>query len=170
MGTSFRGGPIVDFRHESPLKLAGGAEARSATAQDVTAPFSRRKVSMDVKQVVDRFWALMASNDFARVGEVLADAFVLHWPQSGERIRGAANFAGMNQDYPAHGPWRFDVRRTLIDGDRAVTETFVTDGTITGTAITFFDVADERITAITEYWPDPFPAPAHRARWVEPAP
>lgn len=125
---------------------------------------------MGTKDTVERFWTLMATNEFARVGEVLAEDFLLHWPQSGERIRGAANFAGMNQDYPAQGRWQFDVRRLLVDGNQAVTETHVTDGTVTGTAVSFFTVADGRVTTITEYWPDPFPAPANRARWVETGP
>jgi hypothetical protein len=50
-------------------------------------------------RLIERFWELMASNDFRSVGSVLADNFVLDWPQSGERIRGRDNYAAMNQDY-----------------------------------------------------------------------
>ena len=38
--------------------------------------------------VVERYWALMATNDFTAVGAILADDFVLEWPQSDEQIRG----------------------------------------------------------------------------------
>lgn len=44
-------------------------------------------------EVAREFWRLMASNDFHSVAAVLADDFVLEWPQSKERIRGAASFA-----------------------------------------------------------------------------
>ncbi len=54
--------------------------------------------------LVEQFWQLMASNDFYAVSAVLSEDFVLEWPQSGERIRGAENFAKMNAEYPAHGP------------------------------------------------------------------
>jgi hypothetical protein len=47
-------------------------------------------------EVVREFWRLMASNDFASVGAVLAPGFVLEWPQTNERIRGAERFARMN--------------------------------------------------------------------------
>ena len=40
-------------------------------------------------EVVREVWRLMASNDFGSVAAVLAPEFVLEWPQSGERIRGA---------------------------------------------------------------------------------
>lgn len=122
---------------------------------------------MNPIDVIRRFWTLMATNDFDSVGEVLHERFTLHWPQSGERIRGAANFAGMNRDYPAHGRWQFDVRRILVDGNQGVTEVDVTDSVIRGLAISFFTIEDMRIVSITEYWPDTFPAPPSRARWVE---
>ncbi|AVP98878.1 polyketide cyclase [Ahniella affigens] len=122
---------------------------------------------MDTNAVLERFWALMASNDFASVAEVLHPDFCLHWPQSGERIRGATNFAGMNQHYPAHGPWQFELRRLLVDGTRGVTEVAVTDGVQRGLALSFFELADGLIRDVTEYWPEPFPAPPERARWVE---
>lgn len=51
--------------------------------------------------VVQAFWHLMATNDFHAVAAVLAHDFVLDWPQSNERIRGTANFAGLNTAYPA---------------------------------------------------------------------
>lgn len=111
----------------------------------------------------------MASNDFASVAEVLHPEFRLHWPQSGEQIHGAANFAGMNHDYPAHGLWQFELRRLVVDGDRGVTEVAVTDGVQRGLALTFFTLRDGLIHEITEYWPEPFPAPPERARWVTPA-
>jgi len=37
---------------------------------------------MSTRATVERFWGLMASNDFHSVAEVLADDFVLKWPQS----------------------------------------------------------------------------------------
>ena len=53
-------------------------------------------------EVVREFWRLMATNDFDAVGAVLSPEFVLEWPQSRERIRGAERFARMNAEYPAH--------------------------------------------------------------------
>jgi ketosteroid isomerase-like protein len=119
-------------------------------------------------EIVRRFWSLMASNDFVAVGAVLADEFVLDWPQSGERLRGRERFARMNAEYPAHGHWTFAIDR-LVGGDReAVSDVRVSDGVQQARAVSFFTVAEGRIVRMVEYWPDPYPAPANRAHLVEP--
>ena len=122
---------------------------------------------MTTKEVVKRFWSLMQSNDFASVGEVLSDDFVLEWPQSGERIRGRENYGRMNQEYPAHGVWKFTINRLLVDGDEAVTDVSVTDGVQQARTITFFSINGSKIYRLLEFWPDRFPAPEHRRHLVE---
>ncbi len=121
----------------------------------------------DPTSVVREFWRLMASNDFDSVAAVLADDFVLEWPQSRERIRGAANFARMNHGYPSHGPWRFTVHRIVGDDGEAVSDVTVTDGTQTARAISFFTIADGKIVRLVEFWPEPYAAPANRAHLAE---
>lgn len=120
------------------------------------------------ESVVRSFWRLMASNDFDAVAAVLDERFVLEWPQSGERIRGAENFARMNREYPAHGPWRFELHRLVAASDEVVTDVSVTDGTQQARALSFFTVERGRIVRLVEFWPEPYPAPAHRAHLVEP--
>jgi hypothetical protein len=44
---------------------------------------------------------------------LLADDFVLDWLQSKERIRGIANFAGLNTAYPAQDKWVFTINRIV---------------------------------------------------------
>jgi ketosteroid isomerase-like protein len=122
---------------------------------------------MDPKDVVRGFWAAMETNDFFAAAEWLAEDFELRWPQSGEVMRGREAFGRVNSDYPAAGRWRFDLRRILAEGNEVVTEVSVTDGEIVATALTFHSVAGGKIARQLEYWPDPFPAPAWRAPWVE---
>jgi len=123
---------------------------------------------MTTGDVVTEFWRLMASNDFDTVAAVLDHGFVLEWPQSNERIRGPERFARMNREYVAHGPWRFTLDRLVVEGGEAVSDVSVTDGVQLGRAISFFSVRDGRVARIVEFWPDPFPAPPHRAHLVEP--
>jgi ketosteroid isomerase-like protein len=123
--------------------------------------------TQESKQVVEKFWAAMQTNDFRRAGELLHDDYVLEWPQSGERIRGRANFVAINENYPAHGRWEFTVHRILAEGDQVVSDVEVTDGVINARVITFSTVRDGRILHQTEFWPDPFEAAPWRAQWVE---
>jgi len=117
---------------------------------------------------VHEFWRLMATNDFASVAAVLAGDFVLEWPQSNERIRGAERFAIMNSEYPAHGLWRFNLNRIIADDVQVVTDVSITDGVQNARAISFFTVVDGKITRLVEFWPEPYRAPGHRAHLVEP--
>ena len=123
---------------------------------------------MSADDVVREYWRLMATNDFASVAAVLAPEFVLEWPQSNERIRGAANFARMNAEYPSHGPWRFEVHRIVASQEAAVSDVGITDGVQSARALSFFTVSQGKVTRLVEFWPEPYAAPANRAHLVEP--
>lgn len=118
-------------------------------------------------EIVQQFWALLQTNDFAAVAAVLAPDFVLEWPQTKERIRGAERFVRMNADYPAHGRWEFTIHRIIGDAHEAVSDVAITDGVQQARAISFFETADGRVRRIVEYWPEPYDAPANRAHLVE---
>ena len=119
-------------------------------------------------EVVREYWARMETNDFRHAAEMLAEDFVLDWPQSRERIRGREDFARVNEEYPAHGRWEFTVHRIVGDDEVAVSDVSVTDGVIAARAITFSTVRDGLIMHQTEFWPDPYPAPENRKHLVEP--
>lgn len=123
---------------------------------------------LSAENVVREFWQRMASNDFASVASALADDFVLEWPQSNERIRGASNFTRMNAEYPAHGRWLFDLRRLVANGNDVVTHVAITDGVQSAQAISFFTVASGKISRLVEFWPEPFAAPENRRHLTEP--
>jgi ketosteroid isomerase-like protein len=126
-----------------------------------------RNETQESKQVIEKFWAAMQTNDFAKAGEILHDDYILEWPQAGERIRGRANFIAINVNYPAHGRWEFTVHRILAEGDEVVSDVGVTDGLVKARVITFSTVRDGRILRQIEFWPDPFEPAAWRAAWVE---
>jgi ketosteroid isomerase-like protein len=110
----------------------------------------------------------MATNDFASVKQVLAEAFVLEWPQSNELIRGPENFARMNAEYPAHGPWSFTIKRLVASPTDVVTHVAVTDGTQSAEAISFFQVTGGKVTRLVEFWPQSYAPPNNRAHLTEP--
>lgn len=120
------------------------------------------------RHVVASFWEAMSRNDWRAAGALLHDAYLLEWPQSGERVRGRENFVAVNQQYPAVGRWHVSVHRLLADGDEVASEVSVRDEAGThGRAITFSTVRDGRIIRQVEFWPDEFAPAAWRAGWVE---
>jgi len=120
------------------------------------------------ESVVREFWRLMATNDFASVRAVLAEEFTLEWPQSNERFRGGENFARMNAEYPTTGRWSFRINRLVASGNTIVTQVSVTDGVQSAEPVSFFTVANGRITHLVEYWPEPFAPPENRRHLTEP--
>lgn len=125
-------------------------------------------MSPSAAETVREFWRLMSTSDFHAVGAVLADDFILDWPQSNERIRGRERFVTMNVEFPAKGPWMFTVNRVVGGEIEAVSDVTVTDGSRHDRAISFSTVVAGKITRIVEYWPEPSAAPANRSHLVEP--
>lgn len=122
---------------------------------------------MDAKQVVLGFWKAMQSNDFKAASHWLSSNYVCTWPQSNEVIRGPNNFVAINEYYPADGLWQFELNDIVAEGDKVVTDVMITDGKLKARAITFHTVANDKIVAQNEFWPDDYEAPQWRAQWVE---
>ena len=109
----------------------------------------------------------MATNEFDSVGVVLNDQFILEWPQSNERIRGAERFATMNKEYKSHGVWQFKMNCLVAAELEVVTDVEVTDGVQKARALSFFTVQHGKIIKLVEFWPEPYAAPTSRSHLVE---
>ncbi len=125
------------------------------------------KMSTDAETLVREYWRLMNSNRFELLGAVLSEEIIIEWPQSLERIRGLGNYVRVNAEYPSKGPWRFTVNRLVATETEVVTQTSVTDGETKAEAVSFFLVADGKITKLVEYWPESYAAPTNRSHLVE---
>lgn len=128
---------------------------------------AERNIEVSPLVVIEEFFRRMNTNDFSAAAQMLGEDYVLEWPQSGERIRGRDNFAAVNKEYPANGPWRFTLNRIVANATEAVTDVSVTDGVQQARAITFSTVQDGRITKQVEFWPESYEPPANRRHLVE---
>ena len=59
---------------------------------------------MGNRQVIERYSAALAANDFDAQDELVHDDYVARWPQSGEVIRGRANRRAILENYPGGNP------------------------------------------------------------------
>jgi hypothetical protein len=102
--------------------------------------------------------------------ELYTPDVVEEWPQSGERISGLDNFKAINDNYPAMTGTqpKLSFRRLSGSGD-----VWVMEGTIdygNGVPVSLVSIAEFRggkIARQTDYFADPFEAPAWRSRWVQ---
>ncbi len=122
---------------------------------------------MNPAEIVQEFYRRMNTNDFSAAAQMLSDDYVLEWPQSRERIRGRDNFAAMNKEYPANGPWRFTINRIVANETEAVSDVSITDGVQKARAITFSTVQDGKITKQVEFWPENYAPAENRRHLVE---
>jgi ketosteroid isomerase-like protein len=126
-------------------------------------------VGVEPREVVVELWSRIQARDWGGVGELLADDFVLEWPQDQLRLRGRANFVDFNRSYPEG--WSIEVLRVVAEGSTVVSEVHVPHLTFGPYyALSFFEVDAGRIAATREYWVaearnEPS---AERARWFEP--
>jgi len=116
---------------------------------------------------------VLRSNDPARMAELIrdhaTDDFAQEWPQSGERLSKAASerMAESYEEMSGKSP-KFTHRRMVGGGD-----VFVIEGTIDygdGIPVSYVgvgEVRDGKVSRMTEYFANPFEAPAWRADFVE---
>ena len=119
----------------------------------------------EIRAALDRHWAASDANDFETEHRIYHEDAVLDYPQSGERTRGRSNIQGQRAGQPSQK--RFTVRRITGRGDLWVTELILTyDGKPTYT-VSIMEFRGDKVARETQYFADPFAAPAFRAQWVE---
>ncbi|MDQ1047332.1 nuclear transport factor 2 family protein [Streptomyces sp. V4I2] len=120
----------------------------------------------DLRKTVETFWATAEARDWGAFEETLAEDIVYKLPQTRERISGRERFVRFNREYP--GDWHLRVERIVAEADQVVTWVHFTVGEEEMYGIGFF-TGDEsgRISAFTDFWPEPYEPPAGREHLVE---
>jgi ketosteroid isomerase-like protein len=137
------------------------------------------------EDIVRRYWRANEAHDFDTLSALRHRDWTAEWPQSGERLRGDANARAMLENFPGGLP---DIKAGRLVGseDRWVVTPVYTiqrvvgsgdswwgDGTVsypdgsTWCLATLVEIRDGKIYRQTDYFAEPFEAPAWRAPWVE---
>ncbi len=118
-----------------------------------------------IRAALDQHWAASDANDFETEHLIYLEDAVLDYPQSGERTRGRSNIQGQRASQPSNK--RFTVRRIIGSGDLWVTEFILTYDGKPSFTVSIMEFKGVKVARETQYFADPFPAPAFRAQWVE---
>jgi ketosteroid isomerase-like protein len=119
----------------------------------------------EIRAALDRHWAASDANDFETEHLIYIEDAILDYPQSGERTRGRHNIQCQRSSQPSNK--RFSVRRIIGSGDLWVTELIVTYDGKPAYTVSIMEFAAGKVARETQYFADPFVAPAFRAQWVE---
>ena len=118
-----------------------------------------------VRAALDRHWAASDANDFETEHLIYHEDAVLEYPQSGERTRGRSNIKNQRAGQPSNK--RFSIRRIVGSGDLWVTEFILTYDSKPSYTVSIMEFRGDKVARETQYFADPFVAPAFRAQWVE---
>ena len=117
---------------------------------------------------IQEHWEASERGDVDAEHAIYAADAILDYPQSGERFRGRSTIQAQRGGHPAER--HFAVRRILGGGDLWVSECVITyDGAPTY-SVSVMEFADGLVTHESQYFADPFTAPASRAALAEPMP
>jgi ketosteroid isomerase-like protein len=118
-----------------------------------------------IRAALDQHWAASDADDFETEHRIYLDDAVLEYPQSGERTRGRRNIQNQRASQPSKK--RFTVRRIIGSGDLWVTEFILTYDGKPSYTVSIMEFEGDKVAWETQYFADPFVAPAWRAQWVE---
>ena len=118
-----------------------------------------------IRAALDQHWAASDANDFVTEHLIYHEDAVLDYPQSGERTRGRSNIQGQRASQPSNK--RFSIRRIIGSGDLWVTEFILTYDNKPSYTVSIMEFSGVKVARETQYFADPFVAPAWRAQWVE---
>lgn len=120
----------------------------------------------ETRAALDRHWAASASGDLEAEHNIYDDHVLCEYPQSGEKIRGRHNLQALRGHHPGK-PGGFHIRRIVGTGNLWVTEYVISYQGKPFQTVSIMEFADGKVVHETQYFAEPFAAPAWRSQWVE---
>jgi len=121
-----------------------------------------------VRAAIEEHWRASEAGDTETEHAIYAADAILDYPQSGERYRGRAAIQAQRGGHPADR--HFTVLRITGGGGHWVSECIISyDGAPTY-SVSIMQFAGRQVAHETQYFADPFGAPAWRAALAEPMP
>jgi SnoaL-like domain len=119
-----------------------------------------------IREELEAHWRASADGDADAEHDIYADDSICDYPQSGERILGRKNLQALRSHHPGK-PSGFQVRRIVGRDDLWVTEYTITYQGRPAFTVSIMEFRDGKVVHETQYFADPFEAPAWRKQWVE---
>jgi hypothetical protein len=117
---------------------------------------------------IEQHWTASESGDIETEHAIYASDAILDYPQSGERFRSRAKIQAQRGGHPAER--HFTVHRIQGGGDLWVSEVVITYDGVPTYSVSIMEFADDQVAHETQYFADPFQAPAWRLALAEPVP
>ena len=120
----------------------------------------------EIREALNTHWKASAAGDQDREHDIYDDAAICDYPQSGERILGRANLQALRSHHPGK-PSGFEVKRILGAGNLWISEYIITYQGRPAYTVSIMEFRNGKVVHETQYFADPFEAPAWRSQWVQ---
>lgn len=120
----------------------------------------------ELREALDAHWRASATGDAVAEHAIYDEQVVCEYPQSGERIVGRSNLQALRSHHPGK-PSGFRIRRIVGRDDLWITEYTIDYVDRPAYTISIMEFREGRVVHETQYFADPFDAPAWRRRWVQ---
>jgi hypothetical protein len=117
-------------------------------------------------ELLEAHWQASADGDFDAEHAIYDENAICDYPQSGERILGRRNLQALRSHHPDR-PSGFSVKRILGNGDLWITEYTITYQGPPVFTVSIMEFRDGKVVHETQYFAEPFAAPAWRSRLVQ---
>jgi hypothetical protein len=121
-----------------------------------------------IRARIEQHWAASELGDADTEHAIYADDAILDYPQSGERFRGRSSIQAQRGGHPADR--HFTVLRIRGGTGLWVSECIITYDGVPTYSVSIMEFTGDLVSHETQYFADPFPAPASRAALAEPIP
>jgi hypothetical protein len=124
---------------------------------------------MDSKRAaIEEHWRESELGNTEAEHAIYADDAILDYPQSGERFRGRTTIAAQRGGHPADR--HFTVHRIVGSENLWVSECVISYDGVPTYSVSVMEFDGEHVVHETQYFADPFGAPAGRRALAEPMP
>jgi hypothetical protein len=120
-----------------------------------------------IHEALIEHWRASAAGNANAEHDIYDDDAICDYPQSGERILGRNNLQALRTHHPDR-PSGFNVRRIFGSGNIWITEYTIDYLSGSTHTVSIMEFRSGKVVHETQYFADPFEAPAGRSKWVQP--
>ena len=120
---------------------------------------------LEKRRAIEQHWSASEAGDVELEHRLYAEDAILDYPQSGERFVGRSTITEQRSGNPAQRHFR--LRRVLGTRSVWVSEYVITYDGAPSISVSIMEFGDGLVAHETQYFADPFEAPAARARLAQ---
>lgn len=118
------------------------------------------------KNLVKQLWSFFSDQKWKKSKDLFHSEFMAEWPQSKERFVGVDSFIDMNAAYP--GNHKIEILQLVSTENTVVSSVYIhADTGQKAFATSFFEIKDNKIWKLTEFWGEPYTAPEWRRQYSQ---